>query len=334
MKAVGFTQSLPIKEPGSLFSFKTKTPKPGPMDLLIKIKAVSVNPVDSKIRQSAAKDQELDEPKIIGWDACGIVKKVGDQVTHFAPGDKVYYAGDIARPGCYAEYQLVDERIVAKTPENQTWEEIAAIPLTGLTAWECIFDRMKIEEGAGEGQTILIIGGAGGVGSIGIQLLKALKNFRVIATASRDETFSWCKEMGADEVVNHNSLSEELENDSIDYILNFADTSGHWDTMAELIKPQGSICAIVNTTEPVDINILKNKSVSFHWELMFTRSRYQTADMEAQHKILATIAWLMENNKVKSTLYKKFEGLDAETFRKVHELQESGKSIGKNVIVY
>lgn len=334
MKAVGFTRSLPVEDPDSLFNFKTKIPKPGPMDLLIQIKAVSVNPVDYKIRKSAAKDQELEDPKIIGWDACGIVKKVGDEVTHFIPGDKVFYAGDIARPGCYAEYQLVDERIVAKAPENHDWDEIAAIPLTGLTAWECIFDRMKIQEGEGEGQTILIIGGAGGVGSIGIQLLKAMTNFRVIATASRDETVSWCKKMGADEVVNHAELSQELENDSIDHILNFADTSGHWETMANLIKPQGSICAIVNTTEPIDINLLKNKSVSFHWELMFTRSRYQTADMETQHKILSSIAWLMENNKIRSTINQKFEGLKAETFKKVHELQESGKSIGKNVIVY
>lgn len=334
MKAVGFTQSLPIQDPNSLINFKTKAPKPGPKDLLIQIKAVSVNPVDYKIRKSAAKDRELENPKIIGWDACGIVKKVGDEVTHFIPGDKVFYAGDMLRPGCYAEYQLVDERIAAKTPENQSWEEIAAIPLTALTAWECIFDRMKIEEGNGEGQTVLIIGGAGGVGSIAIQLLKALTNFRVIATASREETASWCKKMGADTIANHKALSEELENDSIDYILNFADTSGHWETMANLIKPQGSICAIVNTTETVDINLLKNKSVSFHWELMFTRSQYQTSDMEAQHKILSSIAWLMENKKIKSTLNQKFEGLKAETFRKVHELQESGKSIGKNVIVY
>ncbi|AVR46342.1 zinc-binding alcohol dehydrogenase family protein [Christiangramia fulva] len=334
MKAVGFTQSLPIQDPQSFFNFKAEKPEPGPHELLIKIKAVSVNPVDYKVRQSAAKQKELEEPKIIGWDACGIVEKVGEGVSHFIAGDKLFYAGDLTKPGCYAEYQVVDERIAAKSPENQSWEEIAAIPLTGLTAWECIFDRMKIEEGDGEGKTILIIGGAGGVGSIAIQLLKALTNFKVVATASRDETTAWCKKMGADKVIGHNALAKELENNSIDYILNFADTSGYWQTMANLIKPQGGICAIVNTTEPVDINLLKNKSVSFHWELMFTRSRYQTADMEAQHKILASIAWLMENNKIKSTLHKKFEGLEAETFKKVHELQESGKSIGKNVIVY
>lgn len=335
MKAVGFTSSLPIEDENSLFNFETEKPTPGERDILVKIKAIAVNPVDYKVRQSAAKDQQLEEPKIIGWDTSGIVEEVGSKVSLFKKGDEVFYSGDITRPGCYAEYQLVDERIVGHKPNNLNWAEAAALPLTTLTAWECIFDRMRIKKDGGRDKKILVIGGAGGVGSIAIQILKNLTALKVIATASRETTRNWCEKMGADDIVDHHNLLENMRNyENVDYILNFADTSGHWDAMGELIAPQGGICCVVNTTENVDINILKNKSVSFHWELMFTRPMFNTEDMKSQHKILEKLKELAEQNKIRTTLKKKFEGLNAETLKNVHRLQESGKSVGKNVIKF
>ncbi|GAA4323361.1 zinc-binding alcohol dehydrogenase family protein [Pontixanthobacter gangjinensis] len=335
MKAVGFKKSLPIEDSESFIDFESDKPKPGKRDLLVKIKAISVNPVDYKVRQSAAKDKELDEPKIIGWDASGIVEDVGEEVSLFKKGDEVFYSGDLNRPGCYAEYQAVDERIVAGKPEKLSWEDAAALPLTSLTAWECIFDRMRIQENEGKNKSILVIGGAGGVGSIAIQILKQLTQLKVIATASREVTKTWCKKMGADVVVDHKNLKENMKDEArVDYILNFADTSGHWEEMAELIAPQGAICCVVNTTENVDLNLLKNKSVSFHWELMFTRPMFTTQDMIAQHHILDRIRALVDDAKIESTANEYFNGLTANTIKEVHKLQESGKSIGKNVIKF
>ena len=335
MKAVGFTDSLDIDKENSLFDFDTEKPKPEKRDLFVKIKAISVNPVDYKVRKNSAKDKTLDEPKIIGWDAAGVVEAVGDDVSLFKPGDEVFYAGDLSKPGCYAEYQVVDERIVGHKPENLSWEEAAALPLTSLTAWESIFDRLKIQKNSGKGKNILIIGGAGGVGSIAIQLLKQLTDLKVIATASREVTQQWCQNLGADKIVNHHKLKEELQDiENIDYILNFADTSSNWEAMVDLIAPQGAICCIVETSENIDLNALKNKSVSFHWELMFTRSMFQTEDMLAQHKILEEIKELVQKEKIVSTMNEKFQGLKAETLKEVHKLQESGKSVGKNVVLF
>ena len=337
MKAVGIRKSHPIDHTDSFIEFNTEEPKPGDSDLLVRIKAVSVNPVDFKVRQNAAKDKELEQPKILGWDAAGIVERVGNKVTKFKQGDEVYYAGEIDRPGCNAEFQLVNENIVGHKPKNISFEEAAAMPLTSLTAWECIFERLKIEENSGENQDILVLGGAGGVGSIAIQLLKKLTKFNVIATASRNETEAWCRNMGADVIVNHKNLEEEMKAkgyEQVDYILNFSDTDMHWDAMANLIKPQGNICSIVETKNPVDLNILKNKSVAFHWELMFTRAKFQTPDMHKQHEILERISKLFEEETIETTLNKTFKGLDPETFKEVHSLQESGKSIGKNVISF
>ncbi|CAL66547.1 zinc-binding alcohol dehydrogenase family protein [Christiangramia forsetii] len=335
MKAVGFKKSLSIEKENSFIDFEIDKPKPQKRDLLVKIKAISVNPVDYKVRQSAAKDSELDNPKIIGWDASGVVEAVGDDVEMFKVGDEVYYSGDLTRPGCYSEFQLVDERIVGYKPDNLNWEEAAALPLTSLTAWESIFDRLRIKENEGKAKTVLIIGGAGGVGSIAIQILKQLTNFKVIATASRDITKKWCEKMGADKIVDHHNLMDSMgDTRNVDYILNFADTSGNWKAMTELIAPQGGICCIVNTTENVDLNLMKEKSVSFHWELMFTRSMFKTDDMIMQHEILNKVRKLIEANKIKTTLNETFEGLSAETLKKVHKLQESGKSVGKNVISF
>ncbi|MBT8295660.1 MAG: zinc-binding alcohol dehydrogenase family protein [Gramella sp.] len=335
MKAIGFKKSLPITDENSLFEFETQIPEPGANDILVKIKAISVNPVDYKVRQSAAKEESLNEPKIIGWDASGIVEKIGDDVKLFKQGDEVFYSGDLTRPGCYAEYQVVDERIVGGKPSNLSWEAAAALPLTALTAWESIFDRLKIKENEGNYKSILIIGGAGGVGSIAIQILKKLTRLKVIVTASREVTRNWCEKMGADEIVDHHDLIDQMKNQKpVDYILNFADTEQHWENMVELIAPQGEICCVVNTKNNVDLNALKNKSVSFHWELMFTRSMFNTEDMIAQHEILKRISSLVEENKINSTMNKKFNGLHSDILKKVHQLQESGKSVGKNVILY
>ncbi|MFV8282215.1 zinc-binding alcohol dehydrogenase family protein [Christiangramia marina] len=336
MKAIGFTRSLPISNNESLNEYEIDIPSCSSNELLVKIKAISVNPVDYKVRQKSAENEELNEPKIIGWDAAGVVENVGINVENFSVGDEVFYAGDITKPGCYAEYQCIDEAIVAKKPVKLNWKESAALPLTALTAWECIFDRMNIAENDGMDEKVLIIGGAGGVGSIAIQILKKLTQFEVIATASREDTVEWCEKMGADRIINHHKLLEELKNekDSISYILNFADTSGHWEAMTKLIAPQGHIACIVNTAENVNLNVLKEKSVSFHWELMFTRPMFNTRDKYKQHKILARIAELADTGKIISTKNREFHGLKAEVFREVHKLQESGKSIGKNVIEF
>lgn len=337
MKAVGIKKSLPIEDNNSFILFETEKPTPGDNDLLVKVKAVSVNPVDYKVRQNAAKNTELETPKILGWDAAGVVEAVGEKVKSFKVGDEVYYAGEIDRAGSNAEYQVVDERIVGHKPTKLTFEEAAAMPLTSLTAAECIFDRLRFRENTGSDETVLVIGGAGGVGSIGVQLLSKLTKVKVIATASREETKKWCTDNGADIVVDHHNLVKNLKEkgiENVDYILNFVDTEAHWDAMAELIKPQGHICLIVETKQPVDINKFKNKSATLHWELMFTRAKYQTEDMERQHEILENLAVLLDNGSIKPTLYKTYKGLTPESFKEAHKLQESGKSIGKNVISF
>ncbi|WBL24044.1 zinc-binding alcohol dehydrogenase family protein [Zunongwangia sp. HGR-M22] len=337
MKAIGITKSLPTSDKNCFIAFETEKPMPEDYDLLVKIHAVSVNPVDYKVRQSAAKDEELDEPKILGWDAAGIVEAVGSEVSNFKVGDEVYYSGEYGRPGCNAEFQLVDSRIAGHKPSNLSFAEAAAMPLTSLTAWEAIFDRLRLQKNGESGKKLLIIGGAGGVGSIAIQIAKKLTNIEVIATASREETSDWCKKLGADVIINHHELIQQMESaniSEIDFILNFSDTDMHWDAMAKLIKPQGQICSIVENKDPLDLNKLKNKSASFHWEFMFTRSLFKTEDMIAQHKILEELRLLFEEGTLKSTINKTFEGLDTGVFREVHEFQESGKSIGKNVISY
>ncbi|MDN5214807.1 zinc-binding alcohol dehydrogenase family protein [Fulvivirgaceae bacterium BMA12] len=337
MKAIGFKQSLPITEKESFIEFETEIPSPAGYDLLVKIAAISVNPVDFKIRQSAAKDTILDTPKIIGWDAVGTVEAVGDKTSRFKVGDQVYYAGDITRSGSNAEYQLIDERIVGRKPENLTKAEAAAIPLTGLTAWESLFDRIKVNPKTDKGKTVLILAGAGGVGSIAIQIAKKVAGLTVIATASRPETKDWCKQLGADYVVNHRDLKAELDkigHGEVDYILDFVDINGYWETIAEIIKPQGHIVSITGSSDPLNLVLLKSKSVSFSWELMYTRSMFTTDDMDKQHHILNNIADLLEDGSLKTTLTTTLEGFTAENLKKAHQMQESGKTIGKTVILF
>ncbi|MEZ7514569.1 zinc-binding alcohol dehydrogenase family protein [Flavobacterium frigidarium] len=337
MKAIGFKQSLPISDVNSFIAFETEKPTPSGFDLLVKIAAISVNPVDFKIRESAAKDTVLETPKIIGWDAVGTVEAVGDTTSKFKVGDQVYYAGDLTRSGSNAEYQLVDERIVGRKPKNLSIAEAAAIPLTGLTAYESLFDRIKVNPETDKGKTVLVLAGAGGVGSMAIQLARKIGNLTVIATASRPDSIEWCKDLGADFVVNHHNLKEELEkigHSQVNYILDYVDLEGYWDTMAEIIKPQGHIVSITESSKPLNLDILKAKSVTFSWELMYTRSMFGTEDIERQHFILNTIADLLDAGTIKTTLTTALEGFNVDNLKKAHQMQESGKTIGKTVIKY
>jgi NADPH:quinone reductase len=337
MKAIGFKQSLPITEKDSFIEFETEKPIANGFDLLVKISAISVNPVDFKIRQSAARDTILDTPKIIGWDAVGIVEAVGDQVSRFKVGDEVYYAGDLKRSGCNAEYQIVDERIVGMKPKKLTVSEAAAIPLTGLTAWESLFDRIRITPELDKGKSVLILAGAGGVGSIAIQIAKKVAGLTVIATASRPESQKWCTDFGADFVVDHNNLKSELESighGQVDYVLDFVDLGSYWETIAEIIKPQGHIVSITSSSKPLKLEIIKSKSVTFSWELMYTRSMYSTPDMARQHQILNEIASLLDAGTLKTTLTTTLKGFTTENLKKAHQMQESGKTIGKTVIEF
>lgn len=337
MKAIGFKQSLPITEKESFIEFEMEKPTPTGYDLLVKISAISVNPVDFKIRRNAAKDTVLDTPKIIGWDAVGIVEAVGDTISRFKMGDAVYYAGDITRSGSNAEYQLIDERIAGRKPKNLSDAEAAAIPLTGLTAWESLFDRIKVNPQTDRGKTVLILAGAGGVGSIAIQIAKKVAGLTVIATASRADSENWCKSLGADFVVNHHNLKAELEkigHSQVDYILDFADLGSYWETAAEIIKPQGHIVSITGSSKQLNLDLLKTKSVSFSWELMYTRSMFTTGDIERQHQILNKIADLLEAGTLKTTLTTTLKGFTVANLKEAHKMQESGKTIGKTVIQF
>ncbi len=335
MKAIGLHQYLPIDNDESLIDVEIDQPVATGRDILVAVKAVSVNPVDTKVR--APKEAVESEPKILGWDASGEVVAIGEDVTHYHVGDEVYYAGDLTRSGSNAEYQLVDERIVGKKPASLDYSAAAALPLTSITAWEALFDRLVIsKEGADAGKSILIIGGAGGVGSIAIQLAKKVAKLHVVATASRPETIEWTKKLGADHVVNHRkALDEELKSidiENVDYILCLNSTEQHWEAMANAIAPQGSICSIVDTETPVNLNLLKPKSVNFVWELMFTRAMFQTDDMIEQQNLLNAVAQLIDSNTLVTTVNEVVSPINAANLRQVHADIESGKSIGKRVL--
>ncbi|WP_442795024.1 zinc-binding alcohol dehydrogenase family protein [Pelobium manganitolerans] len=337
MQAIGFKKSLAIKEEKSFEEFELPIPSPGSKDLLIKIKAIAVNPVDYKIRQNSAKDTELAEPKIIGWDAVGTVEAIGQDVELFKIGDEVFYAGDITRPGCNATYQVVDERIVAHKPTSLSATEAASMPLTSLTAWELLFDRMNITKEKDAGKTLLIIGGAGGVGSIATQIAKQVAGLKVVCTASRKETSDWCLKMGADAVANHLDLVSECEKAgfiAFDYIVDFVNLNHYWDDMVTLIKPQGHIGSITGSDKPIALNKLKNKSVSFSWEFMYTRPMFCTDDMIQQHRILKNIAELLDDKKIIPTTNTVLNGFTAENLKLAHEMLESGTAIGKIVISF
>lgn len=296
-------------------------------DLLVRVEAISVNPVDTKQRK-----MESPAPRVLGWDAAGTVESVGPQVTLFKPGDAVYYAGDVTRPGANSEFHLVDERIVGAKPRRLDFAQAAAIPLTAITAWEAFFDRMKIDLGGKDaGKTLLIIGGAGGVGSIGIQLAR-IAGLHVIATASRPESAAWVKELGADEVVDHRKDLPSQITRPVDYIANFNDLDPHWAAMAQIIAPQGSMVAIVGNTKPIPMDVVRSKSVTMCWELMFTRPRFKTSDMIEQHRLLNQVAEWLDSGRLRGTLKETLAPINAANLRKAHEKLESGTMIGKLVL--
>lgn len=337
MKAVGIVEYLPIEDPQSFVDFETNKPSPSGHDLLVSVKAIAVNPVDVKVRSGRGKAQGVQEnpPRIIGWDASGIVESVGPEVTLFKPGDQVYYAGDITRSGSYTQYQLVDERIVGTKPQTLQHAEAAALPLTTITAFEALFDRLKIDRfGANKNDTILIIGAGGGVGSIGIQLAK-IAGLTVIATASRESSIEWVSSLGADHVVNHHedmvAQVRELGIEYVDHIAIFNDMR-HWETAVELIRPQGGIVTIDDTDLPMPMEKMKSKAASLHWEFMFARSMYKTHDMDSQNKLLSWVAHEIDDGNIKSTLSKTLSPINAETLRQAHRLVEAGNSIGKVVV--
>lgn len=331
MKAIGYTEAGPISAENALIEFDTEMPQPGPNDLLVEVRGVSVNPVDVKVRAGMEPEHG---PRILGFDAAGVVKAVGAETTRFQPGDKVFYAGDITRPGTNAAFHGVDERIVGRKPASLDFTEAAGMPLTTITAWEILFDSFGLQEDSGTGEALLVIGGAGGVGSILIQLAKTLTDLTVIATASREDTQAWVTKMGADHVINHrNPLDEEIKALGIAprYVASLTHTDKHFASIHELIEPRGHI-ALIDDPETLDIVPLKAKALSVSWEFMFTRSMFQTADMDAQHKLLNRLADLLDNGTLVSTVNHHGGTLSVENLRAAHALQESGKAIGKTVL--
>lgn len=331
MKAIGYQKSLPIDAPNALMNIELPKPTATGKDILVRVEAVSVNPVDAKVRMRAA--PEGDDYKVLGYDAAGVVESVGEDVTLFKAGDKVWYAGAINRSGSNAEYHLVDERIVSNMPESLSFTEAAALPLTSITAWELLFDRLGLtEESTGE---LLVIGASGGVGSIMVQLAKKRTNLTIIGTASRPETQEWVKNIGADHVIDHSKpLDAELKAigfDTVKYVARLTNTDDHMAAIIEAIAPQGKMALI---DDPAALNIMpfKAKSVSVHWELMFTRSLFQTDDMIEQHKLLAKVAKMVDAGDIKTTLASDFGVINAENLIKAHALLESGKSKGKIVL--
>ncbi len=335
MKAVALTRYLPIDDPHSLFDVELPRPEPGEHDLLVRVAAVSVNPVDTKVR--SPKPQVEPHPKVLGFDAAGIVEVVGAAVTGFRVGDRVYYAGDITRQGSNAEYQLVDARLVGHAPQSIELADAAALPLTALTAWELLFQRMPFDsEHGGKDKSLLVIGGAGGVGSIAIQLARRA-GFTVIATASRPETIEWCRSLGAQHVINHRQpLAPSLEAlgiKQVDAVLNLADTDRYWDAIGQLLAPQGHAGLIVEPGGALKIgDPYKSKCISIHWEFMFARARFRTADMAMQGHILERVASLVDAGELRGTRSETLSPINATNLREAHRRLESGATIGKLVL--
>lgn len=332
MKAIVFNQpGLPIEDPQSLYEADLPKPTPGARDLLVEIKAIAVNPVDTKVRASRSAEQ----PQVLGWDAVGIVREVGNAVTLFQPGDEVFYAGAIDRPGSYSEYHLVDERIVGRKPRSLDNASAAALPLTSITAWELLFDRLGVEQYGGKGQSLLIIGAGGGVGSILVQLARQLTQLTVIGTASRPQTQQWVSELGAHHVIDHTvpipQQLAELKLEPVDYVISLTHTDTYLAQLVEVLRPQGKL-ALIDDPVQLDVVPLKRKSLSLHWELMFTRSLYTTEDMIKQHQLLERVSALVDEGVLKTTVGEHFGAINADNLRRAHALLESGKARGKVVL--
>lgn len=334
MKAIAYYHSLPITDPAALQDIELPAPQPGPRDLLVQVHAISVNPVDTKVRQNV--QPEAGAAKVLGWDVAGVVKAVGSDVSLFQPGDKVFYAGSIARAGGNSELHVVDERIVGHMPKTLGFAEAAALPLTAITAWELLFERLQIAEGTADlGQSLLIVGGAGGVGSILTQLASQLTGLKVIASASRPETQAWVRELGASVVVDHRQpLAQALNAQGIDQVTHVASltqTDQHLDQLVEALAPQGKL-ALIDDPKQLDVVKLKRKSLSLHWEFMYTRSLFETADMQAQHALLNRVAELIDAGTLKTTVGEHFGQINAANLRRAHALLESGAAKGKIVL--
>ncbi len=333
MKAVALKRYLPISDPQSFLDVELPRPTPTSHNILVEVKAVAVNPVDTKVR--APKDKVEETPRVLGWDASGVVAAVGPDVTLLAPGDEVYYAGDITRAGSNQQFHLVDERIVGRKPKSLTHAEAAALPLTTITAYEAMFDRLGIDrDGKDSGQSILMIGGAGGVGSIAIQLARRA-GLTVIASASRPETIDWVRKLGADHTVNHRedmvAQVRALGFQHIDHISIFNDMR-HWNAAVELIRPQGGIVSIEDTDLPMPMAGMKTKAASLHWEFMFARSMHQTPDMIEQHRLLTWVGEEIDSGRIRTTLDTVLSPINAENLREAHRRIETGTTRGKIVI--
>jgi zinc-binding alcohol dehydrogenase family protein len=334
MKAIAYYQSLSITDPTSLQDIDLPAPIAGPRDLLVEVKAISVNPVDTKVRQNV--QPEGGAAKVLGWDVAGVVRAVGSEVTLFKAGDKVFYAGSIARAGGNSELHVVDERIVGHMPKTLGFAEAAALPLTAITAWELLFDRLQIKEGqSNQEQSLLIVGAAGGVGSILTQLASQLTGLKVIGTASRPQTQEWVRGLGADLVIDHSQpLSEALKKagqPQVTHVASLTQTDQHLDQLVEALAPQGKL-ALIDDPKSLDVTKLKRKSLSLHWEFMYTRSLFETADMLEQHKLLNRVAELIDAGTLKTTVGEHFGTINAANLRRAHALLESGKAKGKIVL--
>ncbi|WP_198333312.1 zinc-binding alcohol dehydrogenase family protein [Psychrobacter aquimaris] len=344
MKAIGYQDNLAIDNEQALQDITLDKPTATGHDILVEVKAISVNPVDYKIRQSRPAPEG--EYAVIGWDAAGIVTAVGDEVSLFSVGDKVYYAGDLTRSGSNAEYQLVDERIVGRMPASLSFAEAAALPLTTITAWEMLFERLQVpvtnssvdKNGSDESAndvSVLVIGAAGGVGSILTQLLKTRTSAKIIGTASRDESVQWLKELGADHVINHhNPLFDELQKigiTEVDYVVSLNNTDEHYEEIIKCLKPQGKL-GLIDDPKSLDANLLKTKCLSLHWEFMFTRSMFHTPDMIEQHRLLTDVANMIDTGKIKTTVAYHLGTITAEHVRSAHQMLENQQAHGKIVL--
>ncbi|MBN9063243.1 MAG: NADPH:quinone reductase [Rhizobiales bacterium 65-9] len=334
MKAVGYVESLPIADERSLLDFDAPEPAPRPRDLVVRVKAISVNPVDTKVRMRGQGTKEA--PAILGWDAAGVVESVGADARLFKPGDEVFYAGSLTRPGANSELHAVDERIVGPKPATLGFAEAAALPLTSITAWEALFDRLRAPiTKAGAGGALLIVGAAGGVGSIATQLARKLTNLTVVGTASRPESEAWVKARGAHHVIDHRKpLAEELKRIGlplVERVFALTQTDKHWTDIAAAIAPQGSVC-VIDDPVGIDVNLLKRKSAALCWEFMFTRSMFETPDMAAQHHLLTEISALVDAGVIATTLGEHFGPINAANLRRAHAAIEGGRAIGKIVL--
>ena len=334
MKAVGYKKSLPIDAAEALIDFETAKPEPKGRDIRVAVQAISANPVDYKVRKRA--EPPAGETKILGFDAAGVVDAVGPDVSLFKPGDEVWYAGSIQRQGTNSEFHLVDERIVGHKPKTLSFAQAAALPLTSITAWELLFDRLGVAPGKSvDPRTLLIIGGAGGVGSILIQLARRLTGLTVVATASRPESSKWCLELGAHHVIDHSKPMKDqiaaLKVPPVALIAALTNTEQHFAALADVVAPQGKI-GLIDDPASLNVNLLKGKAVSLHWESMFTRSSFQTDDMIAQHKLLDDVASLIDNGVLRTTLDKVLGKINAANLKQAHALLEGGRSTGKLVL--